>query len=170
MTHNGHGEHVGTREDTSRDVSHGLADIVIDLTLQFIQATALCGDSYSDNCMICLDWEHLTSFNWSAAESRAHRSDPSQRAEHNPGRGRDDTTALYSYTTPPGNSSCGAVVLLCPSQQQHHSRARRGCTVLLSSCWFQCSGSGRNEQLARNSRAQLSTADLGAVSGTWSGD
>ena len=165
MTHNGHGEHVGTREDTSRDVSHGLADIVIDLTLQFIQATALCGDSYSDNCMICLDWEHLTSFNWSAAESsgQIRHSEPSIILA-----GAGMTQQLFTVTQQ--HRATAAVVLLCPSQQQHHSRARRGCTVLLSSCWFQCSGSGRNEQLARNSRAQLSTADLGAVSGTWSGD
>ena len=110
MTHNGHGEHVGTREDTSRDVSHGLAAIVIDLTLQFILATALCGDSYSDNCMICLDWEHLTSFNWSGAESsgQIRHSGPSIILA-----GAGMTQQLFTVT------------------QQHRATAAVGCSAAL---------------------------------------
>ena len=54
-------------------------------------------------------WHPLTGLVTSHQAPETQRSDPSQRAEHNPaGRGRDDTTALYSYTTALGNSSWAA--------------------------------------------------------------
>ena len=104
------------------------------LTLQ-LPAT---GDSYFDNCMICLDWEHSTSFFKTGPVSvLRHRalewSDPSQWAEPNPGLGWDDTTALYSYTAL-GNSSCGAV-----APHNNSTTAKPGCPVMLWSCRLQCS-------------------------------
>ena len=52
-----------TREDTSLDPSHGLVDILIHLSHQTLTLQLpATGDSYFDNCMICLDWEHSTSF------------------------------------------------------------------------------------------------------------
>ena len=156
-----------TREDTSRDPSHGLADILIHLGNQTLTLQLpTTGDSYSDNCMICLDRERSTSsFKTGQVSVLRHRalewSDPSQWAEHNPGRA-ELTQQLFTVTQHWATSA--VVLLLLSTTAPQPSPGKLHCAVVELLVTMH----RRNEQLAHSSRAAINSRS--GCGGRWSGD